>query len=73
VRYPGLYTRAGCTAIGTVRKGSLVGKGSTLNVEHNVVLIEGYVDDEVVQFIMIWFSSCVKDNFDVKAAGSSVG
>jgi hypothetical protein len=73
VRYSGLCTRAGCTVIGTVWKGSLVGNGSTLNVEHNVVLIEGYVDDEAVQFVMIWFSSGVKDNFNVKAAGSSIG
>jgi hypothetical protein len=44
-----------------------------LNIEDNVILIEGYVDDEAVQFVMIWFSACVKDNFDVEAAGSSVG
>jgi hypothetical protein len=73
VRYPGLCTRVGCTAIGTVRKGSLVGNGSTLNIKYNVVLIEGYVDGEAVQFVMIWFSSCVKDNFNVEAAGLSVG
>jgi hypothetical protein len=60
-------------AIGTAWKGSLGRNGSTLNVEHNVVLVEGYIDDEAVQFIMIWFSACVKDNFDVEAAGSSVG
>jgi hypothetical protein len=73
VRYLGLCTRVGCTVIGTVRKGLLVRNGSTLNVEDNVVLVEGYVDDEVVQFVMIWFSACVKDNFNVEAAGSSVG
>jgi hypothetical protein len=47
--------------------------GSTLNVKDEVVVVEGYVDDEAVQFIMIWFSSCVKDDFDVEAAGLRVG
>jgi hypothetical protein len=44
-----------------------------LNVKDNVVLVGGYIDDEAVQFVMIWFSACVKDNFDVEAAVSSVG
>jgi hypothetical protein len=44
-----------------------------LNVEDNVVLVEGYVDDEPVQFIVIWLSPCVKDDFDVEAAGLSIG
>jgi hypothetical protein len=44
-----------------------------LNVEDNVVFIEGYVDDEAVQFVMILFSACVKDNFDVEAARLSIG
>jgi hypothetical protein len=59
--------------MGTVRNGSSLGNGSTLNVEDKVVVVEGYTDDEVVQLVMIWFSSCVKDDFDVKAAGLRVG
>jgi hypothetical protein len=73
VRYPGSETAAGWVAMGTVRKGSSLGNGSTLYVEDEVVVVEGYIDDEAVQFVMIWFSSCVKDDFDVEAARSSIG
>jgi hypothetical protein len=58
--------------MGTAQYGSFFGNRSTLNIEDEVVIVEGYVDDEAVQFVMIWFSSCVKDDFDVKAAGLTV-
>jgi hypothetical protein len=59
--------------MGTVRNGSSLGNGSTLNIEDEVVVVESYIDDEAVQFEMVWFSSCVKDDFDVEAIGSRVG
>jgi hypothetical protein len=59
--------------MGRTRRGSFVRDGSTLNVEDDVVVVESYVDDEAVQFVMIWFSSGVKDDFNVEAAGLSVG
>jgi hypothetical protein len=73
VKYPGSDTAAGWAPIGTVRNGSSLGNGSTLDVEDEVVVVERYVDDEAVQLVMIWFSSCVKDDLDVEAARSSVG
>jgi hypothetical protein len=56
-----------------MRRGSSLGNGSTLDLEDEVVVVESYVDDEAVQLVMIWFSSGVKDDFDVEAAGLSVG
>jgi hypothetical protein len=73
VKYPGSVTRAGCAAMGTVRNGLSLRNGSTLNIEDEVVVVESYVDDKAVQLVMIWFSSGVKDDFNVKAAGLSVG
>ncbi len=59
--------------MGTVLNGSSLGNGSTLNIEDEVVVVERYVDDEAVQFVVIWFSSGVKDDFDVEATGPRVG
>jgi hypothetical protein len=73
VKYPGSETSAGCAAMGTVRNGSSLGNRSTLNIEDEVVVVEGYVDDEAIQFVMIWFSSGVKDDFDVEVVGLRVG
>jgi hypothetical protein len=73
VRNPGSVTGAGCAAMGTAWYGSSLGNGSTLNIEDEVVVVECYVDDEAVQLEVIWFSSGVKDDFDVEAIGSRAG
>jgi hypothetical protein len=59
--------------MGRSRKGSVVGNLSTSDKEYKVVVEESDIDHKAVQLVMIWFSSCVKDDFNVEAAGSRVG